>query len=885
MQCRQAQSVSGQDKSLTFHVFAGLCGGTGSGSVVDTMVQLRKHYPDSKIVVYAMMPETIPPGGCDAGRYFENGYAALREINAVQTLKYIPYDITGNDGSRMPFSPDLRNVVNGVIVYSNTNENGAVVHSFDELPQLVSNFVYYRIFLEYNDKTTGDFIRSYSFENIDDYDCEYDEKSKDKGSYNRLRSKYFSSFGIKRIIYPENKIIDNISYTIGFQSLLQFKYNNWSDGYGFSNEPSNKDFHSYISDVKQLESWRMTDDYLMLSMPLLETDKGSWTNFREYWDAVIPVLSEEAKSKDQPLHVLAGYCAERYTKNFRKVGVDQFFESKTKAIKEHSAEIKKHVEKFLFTQWSEGELSLSDLTKIVDLLLDEVNVRKGNFESKKKSKSEEIDKVKGLKDLNEVTWSNLGVLERAMGKSSRIFGEQITVLRNYYIKQTEYRGIIFAIELLTRLRADIEILRTEISEFASVISDVLDISEKKISSTKLIEKNLKDTQDPLIEICESQRISDFQKGIMSDKRYMSQVTGKIRSSIIEKIGAYKTFNNVVENITKDEILDVFDTVLRDQITVLHDEICVKHSEQILGLSVLQQLEKVLNNEDSIKQFARDVVEKSGVYIKYDQSEIICSVPNNIPAVPGVNVFKKIVLITLPSPEGNDRLKIFTEKLKDAICNSVTGGVEVKVDSSGRRKDEITIASIVYCFPLRIIKDMPMLKTRYEKMVNDQSEDKAKESRVILHTEGDGNNLPDIFLAKAKPMAELQKEFMPYFILAYALGYIKYADKMDGTGKQAYGTIEKDELDMEVLAPLSDRFIDIEDSEFFNEDLCESIRDNVNNALQNDYLHVSRREELMSAVKNSIQNPILKECNNNTGSAEFLKFRERALNALNIIKTA
>ena len=43
---------------------------------------------------------------------------------------------------------------------------------------------------------------------------------------NRARTKAISSFGIKRVIYPEKRIIEHISYTIGQQVLRQMQYNN-----------------------------------------------------------------------------------------------------------------------------------------------------------------------------------------------------------------------------------------------------------------------------------------------------------------------------------------------------------------------------------------------------------------------------------------------------------------------------------------------------------------------------------------------------------------------------------------------------------------------------------------------------------------------------------
>jgi hypothetical protein len=71
-------------KETTFHVCCGLAGGTGSGSVVDALAQLRSIYPtpNYRIIIYAILPERDPIV-CNAGvNYHTNGYAALLELNA-----------------------------------------------------------------------------------------------------------------------------------------------------------------------------------------------------------------------------------------------------------------------------------------------------------------------------------------------------------------------------------------------------------------------------------------------------------------------------------------------------------------------------------------------------------------------------------------------------------------------------------------------------------------------------------------------------------------------------------------------------------------------------------------------------------------------------------
>ena len=93
---------SGSDQDVTFHICAGLAGGTGSGTLIDAIAQIREWFPyqpDTKAFKMRLMlylPErTLVNVKHDAGFYQANGYAALMEINALSIGAYHPVDITG----------------------------------------------------------------------------------------------------------------------------------------------------------------------------------------------------------------------------------------------------------------------------------------------------------------------------------------------------------------------------------------------------------------------------------------------------------------------------------------------------------------------------------------------------------------------------------------------------------------------------------------------------------------------------------------------------------------------------------------------------------------------------------------------------------------------
>ena len=93
------ESTPGSRKGAVIHIVCGLAGGTGSGSIVDAVAQIRHKCPDHdlyRILVYAMLPEKNSRRVKDVAgfsNYYANGYAALSELNALAVGQYQPINL------------------------------------------------------------------------------------------------------------------------------------------------------------------------------------------------------------------------------------------------------------------------------------------------------------------------------------------------------------------------------------------------------------------------------------------------------------------------------------------------------------------------------------------------------------------------------------------------------------------------------------------------------------------------------------------------------------------------------------------------------------------------------------------------------------------------
>ena len=418
---KRRAKVSGNGDKLTIHIFAGLCGGTGSGSVVDVTVQTRKTYPNAKILVYAMIPEmNLPKSDMDQGRYYQNGYAAMNELNALQAGRWNPQDVTGMGEARL-YNDRTKGVADGLSVYSNVNENGLSVNSLSELPKVVSDYIFARIFfINEEDSVNGDIIRAYNFENMDDFALEYDEaaNANANGQLPVARTKKVNSFGIKRVMYPELRVLKHITYTIGESVLYQFKYNNWRENQGFVNEERNKDYRKDYLNADNLSNWMLDDLHLTQELKVLESDTD-YPRFDDYWHDKAIAYAEEAKKADCPLNELDNIMGEFYLNHFREEGVEAFYKGKEKAIPEIAKEIRHKIETELFEKWKLGDVSIVELHKVSKLLLERINEIRTELETNSKVEKENYEAYDEDRMANVSEWSRLGILQRMEGASAR----------------------------------------------------------------------------------------------------------------------------------------------------------------------------------------------------------------------------------------------------------------------------------------------------------------------------------------------------------------------------------------------------------------------------------------------------------------------------------
>lgn len=753
------------NNTKNIHIFAGLCGGTGSGSIIDAIVQARNipGWEDAQINVYAMIPEQdLPKADMDKGRYYENGYAALNELNALQCGRYTPCDVLSSGSPLNVFSERIKGVANGIALYSNVNTNGRIVDSFTELPKIVSDYIYSRVFLISQEASEcQDIIRAFNFENMDGAEFEYDECVSTDDVMNTqelpiVRTKKLYSFGLKRVIYPEMRVLKHMTYTIGQNVLYQFRYNNWRPNLGFIDEEINFDYRAEYLKDDTLSHWMLDEAHLTLEEEVLCSKAGNkYDSFLKDWQSRINDFADFCRDSDCPLTEMKRQMDGMFAESFRDEGVRNYFNNKLRSLGPIAKEIRSNIEKELFGKWRDGHISIMELSRIGELLANYVatDMRKKLDESYDgtKKKIDESDNI-----LSEILddWTHVGFFGKFVTKKK---DDYYVEYQNELASNLDFRTLLvaldFARQLSSELQREIGKMSEDINSFSKMLSDAIDETNRLIAAQQKTNKGLEDMRGAVIEVSEEERMTKYEDDIRYDKEGMGNISRQLRETILPDT-EFKNFGDLMIRINEKTIKHAFDVKLSEIIQTKHSEL-PPSSTKVLGLNILTQLQQKLGrNQQEIQRFAKEILDQSGAYINLDRNQIISNIRNNDQPDENKNINLREVLISIPSPDDNPGLKEFAEDLKHAFETQVENGVKPpKIFMESTRKNELSIITINYAFPMRAISWLAGYRKRYEKYLHTGNANQDLSHAILLHSEGLGKNFPEIF---AKSDAELRK---------------------------------------------------------------------------------------------------------------------------------
>ncbi len=815
-------------EATTFHICCGLAGGTGSGSLIDVIAQIRNMGFDDqdtyRIILYVLLPDDNPPKNWDTGNYHANGFAALTELNALSVGELKPHDLTGQR-NRL----ELQDPFNGCYVFTNKNENGITVDVDKGMPDITADFLYQKVVAVRNlEQWPGTLMKQENSENGDGL------PETAPHTKNPERSKRFMAFGIKRLAVPEEEILEYMTYSFASQAALQLLYNNWQDGAGFEDEPKNADFREYVQQEASLERWRLKDDHICLSLGILESDTGNkkWKPIAIEWQDFVAnsrqLIRENRKEEVWP-DELETICQKRFSEDYRTSGVVKFYENKLRARQEMAKEICSLIEADLFDEWRTGVKSMYEIRQLMEDLIMVTEERHKNIEDRKsKLENRESNIIKEIENRKK-EWANMSMIARVAGKGKKIFEAQSVNFQHFYEIQTWIKGWEFARRLLEELKEQLNDLKQETDECFSRIKKANDIFKANIDARCKDESG--DLKKHLIRYYNPRQVKDITARFSRDFSIQGTHTSGVRSLLVKKTGERPGFASFNRNISVMQLIDSLENECEKSVKRAHETVLQSVRERLMDVNIIERLENQYDvNYHDLKNFIFSLSGFAGNYVIFDQQEK-AKQGHGIPASPNcVNEFTAI----LPKSQSD-----FMDRLKQALTESRGG--KVNIVETDAASNEITLISITNLFPLRFIKTVKDLQKKYDLRLNALGKDRAT---LELHIEGDGSQFPPVFVKSGK---EILEEGIRYFLLAKAAGVICQRENQT-TGATVLSVLTKDEYGIpNEPADLGGSADEIMTS-LENPGLVNLIKDEAGKILnQKEYQHKDKKTEIINAM--------------------------------------
>lgn len=811
---------------VIFHVVCGLAGGTGSGSVVDAVAQIRHKYPNYdqyRILVYALLPEKNSKRVKDVAgfsNYYANGYAALSELNAMAVGKYHPTNLL--DGQPMVHDTYF----NGCYLINNVNEHQIQFEIESEVPKIVAEFIYQKTL----NKEWEGLGRAEKGEN----DIKNFESDEDIG---KARAKLFLAFGIKRVVVPEQEIKEYLAYGFAEQAARQLMYNNFRQGEGYADEAVEKDWGFEARKPETSQALLLTDAHMMLETGILEDDarNSAWKPHAEYWKQIVSRLVPEIKA-DTTLEQTSWVAAlnTRMSKVFDETyrtlgGVRKFYEVKGNARVEMARHIGRSVEKEFFSRWKAGSASLIQLRQLTDALMGMLDERFALYTDKIAKMPALLQSVQQRSQELTDQFNKVGFFGKHLtDKRGALFADIAAQYQELYVLRANLEGLKFAVNLLPFIKEQLNNLRARIDELHQNLAE----ATKRFGNERA---NRLGTQDAAYQkrVFDQEAIKDILRAIVTDEAAQAARTQRVRQSIIDLAGADAgSFDQLLQSLSLGSIIGALSQESAQVVELAHAEIATTLAP-VLQVNIVERLQKKYDaNPDGLRQFVSELYDEAGTLLTYNKTEVDRTVANNAGGSQGRTT---TVGVFIPEcqhqPQFHSALVRLFEDQKEPTSDT-------KV-ANGSLPNQIVIMKIASMMPVRFVETLAELKRHYDGLLKDQNES------YLLHGQGNGQRLPALY---AKSSAELQAQArrQPLLLVARLLGMVKERQNRD-TGLSEWALVYLvDGLPSSKI--LGGRNWDEVLAGEHSPEVQQIIEREVGRRIEAEYRHIDKKNELLSAYQ-------------------------------------
>jgi hypothetical protein len=511
-----------------------------------------------------------------------------------------------------------------------------------------------------------------------------------------------------------------------------------------------------------------------------------------------------------------------------------FYETKRGDCKDHARDLRGRIERELFQEWANGVRSMQDTSRLVVALLSYLDERSAQFDDRLQKLQDNIREVQGKLQATGIQWSQVGIVKAMLGKRTDLFNAQAETLTQLYIYQTRAEAVGFAKYLIQFFTMELNDLSNEVSRAASTIEQTTKDFTIGIEA-RLVDSGQDDLKKQVVRFYKPGDVKDFAKTLVRDKALQAKQTTAVRQAIVALLGDSPTFASFNVRIPREKFVAALESTCEHNATDAHNAYVAesKDRQRILGVSVIDRLNREYGgNPEALRSYVIGILSHAKNYLRFNGNE---------EGKRGAGTFgSKVTALTIILPDSQE-LPEFCETLRNEF-NLNTQIAAKEIIKSNERQNEITLVTLTNLFPARYVEDVSFLKERYLQRTSGTD---AEQARFELFGEGDGRQLPDLFLPEADP-----KRYLAHLLIAKGMDAVQPLQDPE-TGITNLYLLAKDErgLDREPLKlgkDLAEAYANP------SAEASDALAAAVEAALASDYLHQTARDGLMAKVMTELE---------------------------------
>lgn len=745
----QRRQDGAADANWTFHVIAGLAGGTGSGTLIDVLGQIRDIQLglQARLVAYVVLPEPEETTWAKEN-YHANGYAALTELNAYIVRRFRPINL--NEPSRR-YQPEIP--ANNVFVVTNRNDQGLIADMARTVPAIIAETMFQIIVASGDARARGaqaagaagadqrvwrDMVTGENY--FGGYERD-DENGPDE------RANRFLSFGVKRVAIPDEEIREYAAMVFARQFVLQALNDHWVDGEGFAEVRRHFDGLAEVRSDGNRQKWLLSDRHLRLELPTLENDRADWRNLPEEFRIAIGAKTKFLINNVRPnqswARELETFAVEFYDRGFRNEGVNEFYRLRERSVDERARMIIGRVASDMFDDWRSGRRSLRDLERIAQALIEDLTERG----RKTQEDLQRLERDEKAREAERQTLFDQFVKPGFIRPRRQILEQLSEKLAHLFGTRALRKGIEFQIRVMTEALVQAQALKATIETAIATFETAYDEAERRRAARVRVNETAAAAHE--FKLYDPAHVRALLRRIEQREQVQREQVAALRDRLIEALGARPDFDRLAElNGQRLVALIESDAETRAERALEKVE---NDRDRILNASVVQKLhEEYQGRDEELRRFISERVAEAGNFAPLNPGE---------QALGNGNPVNRAVVAFVPAAEElREGLREFHAELVRAI-RGAGAGRQVEIVETRGRGNEIVFLSLVNQFPLRYLQPIAYLRQRYARLL---AGTEARRKRLELHIEGDGTQLPNLFI---RGIEEVRRDLRGHWLIA------------------------------------------------------------------------------------------------------------------------